>query len=128
MREGEDDRMGETSANGKRVYLCAPHVEGESMRAVKRARRALIKDGAASVMAPCQYIAEGTTREREMLLRLQTLTSTVTCSANDTGRALYDLMAVLDGWEDDPGCRLEREVAEAIGIPVVELGKARTAE
>lgn len=113
-----------TNIKGKRIYLCAPYVEGESTKAVRRARRALIKNGAASVMAPCEYIAEGTTRERGMLLHLQTLTSTVTCSAHDTGQPLYDLMALLDGWEGDPGCRLEHEVAEAIGIPVIELEEA----
>ena len=113
-----------TTIKDKRIYLCAPYVERESMKAIRRARRALINNGAASVMVPYEYIVEGTSRERGMLLRLQTLTSTVTCSAHDTGQPLYDLMALLDGWEGDPGCRLEREVAKAIGIPTIELEEA----
>jgi hypothetical protein len=125
MKEGRPKRGGTmTAIKGKRIYLCAPYAEGESTKAVRRARRALIRDGALSVMAPCEYIAEGASRERGMLLRLQTLTSTVTCSARDTGQPLYDLMALLDGWESDPRCRLEREVAEAIGIPAIGLEEA----
>lgn len=36
--------------------------------------------------------------------------------------AKYDLLVSLPGWEESDGARLERAVAEAIGIPCAELG------
>lgn len=35
----------------------------------------------------------------------------------------YDLLASLPGWEGSASARLERAVAEAIGIPCAELGE-----
>ena len=35
----------------------------------------------------------------------------------------YDLLVSLPGWQDSAGARLEREVAEAIGMEVHDLGE-----
>lgn len=39
---------------------------------------------------------------------------------------LYDAIALLPGWEESEGSRVEKLVAEAIGLDVVELGEGLT--
>lgn len=74
--------------------------------------------GAKYVFNPMQRIAAYLTREEAMRVCLAELTATLLDRSTE-----YDLLVSLSGWEESNGARLERAVAEAIGIPCVELGE-----
>ena len=65
------------------------------------------------VQMPHDYIPLGTPWPEAMAKSNNVLTD-----ADEDGGLLFDGVALLPGWEDSKGACLERQVAEAIGLPV----------
>ena len=74
--------------------------------------------GARYVFNPMERVAAYLTHEEAMRVCLGELAATLMGHSTE-----YDLLVSLPGWEGSAGARLERAVAEAIGIPCAELGE-----
>lgn len=106
---------------GKLVFLSGPVTGLEREDARQRfldAERTCIGVGARYVFNPMRGVAAYLTHEEAMRVCLEELTATLTDRSTE-----YGLLVSLPGWEGSAGARLERAVAEAIGIPCVELGE-----
>ena len=110
---------------GKRVFLSGPMtgLPDWNRDAFDRAEDELLELGAAYVFNPaCKAPRQG---EHEMphkwymMRTLYELTSYIPV----TGAPFYHVIAMLPGWEGSYGAGVERIVAEAIGLDVVELEK-----
>lgn len=110
-----------TDLGGKTVYLSGP-VTGLARADVERsfagARMRYVSLGARYVHDPTAHVAVDASHKQAMWACLQEL-----LSRDHAGRPAYDLLVSLPGWEASEGATLERQVAEAIGIPCVELGE-----
>lgn len=79
----------------------------------------------ASVDIPHDYINERVGWEDAMLVSVHLLTQFDAMLHRDPPayEPHYDGVALLDGWEQSRGARLERQVAEACGIPCKTVGE-----
>lgn len=109
-----------TDVRGKRVFLSGPVtslLRDEAVSAFGEAWRLCDSRGAAGVYDPTSDVPSDSTHEaamHECLCELLTMWPT---------GFYYDLLVSLPGWEASEGATLERAVAEAVGIPRVELGE-----
>lgn len=106
---------------GKLVFLSGPVTGLAREDACQRfldAEMTCIGVGAGYVFNPMERIAAYLTHEEAMRVCLGQLTAIWMDRSTE-----YDLLVSLPGWEDSAGARLERAVAEAIGIPCTELGE-----
>lgn len=110
---------------GKRVYLSGPMtgIEDYNRAAFDRAALDVMDAGAYEVYDPSEHIDEYAqlSHERCMALSLRELIAERPWV--DEVEPYYDLLVSLPGWQDSAGARLEREVAEAIGMEVHDLGE-----
>lgn len=96
------------------LYLIGP-VTGrpdDNRAAFVRARKALKADGYACDI-PHDFIEEGTPWQDAMRISIRQMLSNRVQSTIQQ----YDGIALLDGWEESEGAKIERQVAEALGIP-----------
>lgn len=105
---------------GKSVFLSGPitGIEDANRAAFKQAERMARDLGAAHVYNPSrlsEFIGEGLPHEDYMLRTLHVLTRV----NKSTGAPLYDIVVLLEGWENSKGSTVEKAVAESIGIPTV---------
>lgn len=98
---------------GKTCQLCGP-VTGKPRASVERAfgdaERALLQAGAETVWNPVERVPSSATHETAMAKCLRVLVS-----------GTIDALVVLPDFEGSDGAMLETAVAEAVGIPVVDL-------
>lgn len=100
----------------RRLYISGPVTgcDNRNLDAFQSAQRMLVDAGHMAVI-PHQIVPPSKTRDTAMLLCLHDLTA---YSASYGFLApYYDGVALLEGWEQSDGARLERAVAEACGIP-----------
>ena len=106
---------------GKFVFLSGPVTGLAREDACQRfldAEMTCISLGAKYAFNPMECVAAYLTHEEAMLVCLGELAATLTDRSTE-----YDLLVSLPGWEGSAGARLERALAEAIGIPCAELGE-----
>lgn len=110
--------------DGKRVFLSGPMtgLPDWNRTAFQAAENAAYEAGAELVFNPCFYApirrADALPHESYMALTLHALTR---LDDAERFRMRYDAIAMLPGWERSEGAKVERAVAEACGIEVVEL-------
>lgn len=103
----------------KRLYIIGP-VSGkpdDNRRDFESTRKRLQAEGYA-VDIPHDFIRQGTDWECAMLVSIHRLT--VNCDLlvePPHYTALYDGVAMLDGYRQSRGASLEKQIAEAVGIP-----------
>ena len=108
--------------DGKNVYLSGPMtgIEKFNRPAFNAAEERVRAEGAADVFNPAHF-GLGRPHESYMLDTLHALTDAVW----DEGLLRYvpywDVIAMLPRWKRSKGARVEKKVAEAIGVEVVEL-------
>ena len=108
------DLRGATMA---RLYISGP-VTGkpnDNRKAFEEARRELRHWYMVSI--PHEYVDAETTHEEAMAILLHQLTDRTYSYRKGKCANLYDGVALLPGWEQSEGARLERAVADACGIP-----------
>lgn len=98
-----------------RLYIIGPvtGIEDDNRPAFAHAREDLRSAGY-DVKIPHDFIVHGTPHDRAMLQSVHALTQA------KYGLRLtpyFDGVAMLEGWEESVGARLEKQVAEACGIP-----------
>jgi hypothetical protein len=69
------------------------------------------------VTAPHDFVLPYMSHEVAMAACIHQLTSRVWDADSNGPKNLYDGLALLPGWEQSEGARLEKAVAEACGIP-----------
>ena len=110
---------------GKMVYLSGPMtgIEDYNRAAFDGADLDLLGAGADEVYDPAEHIDECAqlSHERCMALSLRELIAERPWAGEI--EPYYDMLASLPGWQDSAWARLEREVAEAIGMEVHDLGE-----
>lgn len=96
------------------LYAIGPvtGIENDNRPAFEAARHDL-KAAGYYVQLPHDYIAVGTPWPEAMAKSINVLTD-----ADEDGGLLFDGVALLPGWESSKGACLEKQVAEAIGLPV----------
>ena len=113
--------------DGKRVYLSGPvsNVPDYNRAAFDRAARAL-HDAGAHVYNPTSITAaavdQGWSHKACMARCLHELCECVQ-EVGRHPRPFYDAIALLPGWRDSEGARVEWTVAKAMGMQVFELGE-----
>lgn len=110
--------MATNDLSGLHVFVSGP-VTGldlvKATRAFDDARRLILSRGATACFVPTDDIPNDVSHEHAMLLCLNELTSVV------DGRARYDLLVSLPGWQSSPGARFERATARTCGVAVIDL-------
>lgn len=106
-----------------RLYVSGPvtGIDDENRAAFEEAHDRLTLVGGYDVSIPIESVRPEASHEEAMLLCIHHLTTT-----DWRGRypvPSYDGVALLDGWEQSRGARLERVVAEACGIPCKPVGE-----
>lgn len=110
---------------GKRVFLSGPITgyEDYNKPAFEKAERDIRERGASHVYNPVRNAPEGgepvKRHEHYMLLTLHCLTQMAWDSTEC--KPIFDLVAMLPGWQLSMGAKIEKAVAHACGIKVVEL-------
>lgn len=102
-----------------RLYVIGPvtGIEGDNREAFHVAQERLVGAGHA-VEIPHDFIKPGTPHDRAMLVSIAMLTDHYeSCMIGRSFCRRFDGVALLGGWEQSEGARLERQVAEACGIP-----------
>lgn len=100
-----------------RLYISGP-VTGkpnDNRKAFEEARRELRHWYMVSI--PHEYVDDETTHEEAMVILVHQLTSNKYSYVQDKRVNRYEGVALLEGWEQSEGARLEKAVAEACGIP-----------
>ena len=103
---------------GKAVYLSGKMtgVENWNYDQFKNATEKLLNDNAAFVFNPAfREVKDPKPHEYYMLIDLHELTQSI----ND--KPIYDVIAMLPGWEESQGAQVERDVAIACGLEVMYL-------
>lgn len=77
------------------------------------ARRALKADGFACAI-PHDYIDGGTDWNTAMRI---SITAMLSMEYGHKSKPSFDGIALLDGWEESEGAKIEKQLAEALGIP-----------
>lgn len=100
-----------------RLYLSGPvtGIEDDNYDAFHAASVALNDAGFLSTM-PHSLVLSGDSHEIAMLVCINSLTDFVWVHGEPL--LFYDGLALLPGWEQSEGAKLEKAVAEACGIPV----------
>lgn len=95
-----------------RLYISGPvtGIECDNIPAFREAEKKLEAAGYATNI-PHQFVRAIAGHEEAMRCSIHKLTATPLCEP------LFDGVALLPGWEHSDGARLERQVAEACGIP-----------
>lgn len=97
------------------LYIIGP-VTGkpnDNKAAFAEARRALEADGYLCAI-PHDYVSEGTDWSTAMRI---SITAMLSLEHGIRNKPAFDGVAMLDGWEQSEGARIEKQVAEALGIP-----------
>lgn len=78
-----------------------------------------LEEAGYGVEVPHDYIATGTPHEEAMSTSINVLTESYDIFSDGVRRLerSFQGVAMLDGWEQSEGARLEKQVAEACGIP-----------
>lgn len=94
------------------LYISGPVTDklDRNLDAFQDAQRSLVDAGHTAII-PHQIVAPSATHERAMRACINDLTWWL-------GGFEYTGVALLEGWEQSEGARLEKAVAEACGIPV----------
>ena len=111
---------------GKSVFLSGPvsdPVRECEWNRFLAAERTCLRMWAKFVFNPLRGVTAQATHEEAMSVCLAELTARHLTPSGDGRETVYDLLVSLPGWEGSAGARLERAVAEAIGIPCAELGE-----
>ena len=100
-----------------RLYISGPvtGIENDNIQAFEDARRKLRRYYMVDI--PHEYVYAGAPHEEAMVILVHQLTSNKYSYVHDKRVNRYDGVALLPGWEQSEGARLERAVAEACGIP-----------
>ena len=113
----------------RRAFLSGP-VSGldyvDAVVAFHGAKRWCAKIGFGEVFVPVDEVPRDATHADAMRRCIRELTEyDVAIREGGCGDPVpyYDLLVSLPGWEASDGATLERQVAEAVGIPCVELGE-----
>ena len=95
-----------------RLYIIGPvtGMPNANFGAFESARARLMGRGYEAI-TPHDFISDGIPWPEAMRVSINVLTR------YEKGGRLYDGVAMLPGWEDSEGARLEKLVAEACGIP-----------
>lgn len=99
------------------IYVSGP-ITGRPDRnldAFQEAQRSLVDAGHTAII-PHQIVVPSATHEQAMRACINELTWRL-------GGFSYDGVALLPGWEQSEGARLEKAVAEACGIPCKTVGE-----
>ena len=102
-----------------RLYISGP-VTGrldDNWYAFSEASNALNEAGILAVI-PHEFVEPGDSHETAMLLCVNELTERTQKRGTRYPVPAFDGVALLPGWEQSEGARLEKAVAEACGIPV----------
>lgn len=101
-----------------RLYISGPvtGIEHGNRGAFEDARGKLFLAGY-EAMIPHDLVYPEDTHETAMLLCVNELTEREARRASSPPVPFYDGLALLPGWEQSEGARLEKAVAEACGIP-----------
>lgn len=97
------------------LYIIGP-VAGkpnDNKEAFVSARRALKADGYLCAI-PHDYINEGTDWGTAMRI---SITAMLSMEHGIKNKPAFDGVAMLDGWEESKGAKIEKQLAEALGIP-----------
>lgn len=97
------------------LYIIGP-VTGKpngNKEAFVSARRALKADGYLCAI-PHDYINKGTDWGTAMRI---SITAMLSMEHGIKNKPAFDGVAMLDGWEESEGAKIEKQVAEALGIP-----------
>ena len=97
------------------LYIIGP-VTGkpeDNKPAFVAARRALKADSYTCAI-PHDYIAEGTDWNTAMRISIAAMLS---MEYGHKSKPAFDGIALLDGWEESEGAKIEKQLAEALGIP-----------
>ena len=108
---------------GKRIYLSGPMtgIEDYNRSEFDGAELGLLGAGADEVYDPAEHIDEYASLSHEVCMArsLRELLAERPWVGDE--EPYYDLLVSLTGWQDSAGARLEREVAEAIGMEVYDI-------
>lgn len=101
-----------------RLYISGPvtGIEHDNVTNFRRAQRLLTEAGYEAFM-PHEIVEASDTHETAMLLCISELTGRTQKRGIRYPVPRYDGVALLPGWEQSEGARLEKAVAEACGIP-----------
>ena len=110
---------------GKRVFISGPMTGRPDWNRAEfdRAERELREMGAMRVFNPA-FLAPGpgsVAKEHEFYMAKTLNALTRLDYTQGLATPYYDVLALLDGWEDSAGARIEAAVATAIGLDVVEF-------
>lgn len=103
------------------LYISGPvtGIEDNNREAFKEARRKLWYEYKGYIVdIPHDFVEEGTPHDEAMAVLLNRLTDRTYSYQKGKRANLYDGVALLPGWEQSEGARLEKAVAEACGIEV----------
>ena len=102
-----------------RIYISGPvtDIDDDNRLAFRYAQGRLVGAGHTAEI-PHDFIKPGMPHDLAMLVSIATLTDYAeSCMIGRSFCRRFDGVALLPGWEQSEGARLERAVAEACGIP-----------
>lgn len=107
-----------------RLYISGPvtGIEHDNVTAFRRAQRLLTEAGYEAFI-PHEIVEPSDSHETAMLLCVNELTERTQKPGIGHPVPRYDGVALLPGWEQSEGARLEVAVAEACGIPCKTVGE-----
>lgn len=106
-----------------RLYISGPvtGIECDNIQAFEDARRKLRRYYMVDI--PHEYVYAGAPHEDAMVILVHQLTSNEYSYVQDKRVNRYEGLALLPGWEQSEGAKLEKAVAEACGITVKTVGE-----
>ena len=102
-----------------RLYLSGPvtGIKDDNRAAFNKEQRKLWSECGYIADIPHDFVNEGTPHDEAMAILLNRLTARTYSYRKWKHANLYDGVALLPGWEQSEGARLEKAVSEACGIP-----------